>query len=182
MIAVPLLLGILSCQPAATPTVTPTRPPATPTALVATATPTRPPATPTTPPPAATPTSPLATPTIPAATATPTRPPATPTTPPPAATPTPPPAATPTPPPATPSPAPATDDATSGKALFTSKGCNACHPDGKQGAGPSLIGVTDRLSEDKIKQQIRDGGARMPPFPMSDKELADLIAFLKTLK
>ena len=72
-------------------------------------------------------------------------------------------------------------NAETGRALFQSKGCTNCHPGGQAGVGPSLVGVTQRLSEDRIKQQINQGGGQMPPYPSSPQELNDLYAFLQTL-
>jgi len=45
-----------------------------------------------------------------------------------------------------------------GKAIFTSKGCNACHTVGKMGkmAGPDLAGVTERRSHDWLKRWLKN--------------------------
>jgi len=75
-------------------------------------------------------------------------------------------------------------DAASGKTVFNSN-CAACHPDGKQGVGPSLVGVTGKMTPEELTGQIRDGKGVMPGFPaskISDAQLGDLIAFLKTLR
>jgi len=74
-------------------------------------------------------------------------------------------------------------DAGKGKAVFTSKGCSACHGPGGEGtaAGPSLKG----FPIDKVNAQVRTPKGKMPPFApgqVSDSELVDLIAFLGTLK
>jgi hypothetical protein len=46
---------------------------------------------------------------------------------------------------------------------------------------PSLIGVTGRLTETAIKQQVRNGKGRMLPFPdLSDEDLDSFVLFLKT--
>ena len=45
-----------------------------------------------------------------------------------------------------------------GKAIFTSRGCNACHTVGKNGkmAGPDLAGVTERRSHDWLKRWLKN--------------------------
>ena len=90
--------------------------------------------------------------------------------------------ATPVAPDSTPSPA---GDPAAGREFFTSNACNACHPGGEKLVGPSLFGVTQRLTESQLRSQIRDGGALMPPFGtdvVSDEALDNLIAFLRTLE
>lgn len=88
-----------------------------------------------------------------------------------------------------------------GKALYAAKGCNACHSvDGKPGVGPSWAGLFGKAGkaggadytadESYITQSIREPGAKivdgfppvMPPYPLTDDEVASLIAFIKTLK
>lgn len=74
-------------------------------------------------------------------------------------------------------------DAGKGKAVFTSKGCSACHGSGGEGTGaaPSVKG----FPADKLKDQVRAPKGKMPPFgpgQISDSELDDLGAFLGTLK
>jgi photosynthetic reaction center cytochrome c subunit len=88
-----------------------------------------------------------------------------------------------------------------GKGLWASKGCLACHTlDGSTGVGPSWLGLYGRtskfadgqaLADDAyIAESIRAPQAKvvagyppvMPPFALSDAEVADLIAFIKTLK
>lgn len=90
-----------------------------------------------------------------------------------------------------------------GKALFASKGCVACHvAPGVPGAvgtiGPSLSGLGDagkhpRLASGEpntpvnirgwIKDpQARKPGTQMPNLGLSDKESDDLTAFLVTLR
>jgi cytochrome c551/c552 len=94
--------------------------------------------------------------------------------------------------------APAAGDAAAGKALFNAQGCKACHtfkPAGATGkVGPDL----DHLAADAAKanrgstaeyaaESIKDPGAYvvpgypngvMPKFNLSDKQIADLVAFL----
>jgi cytochrome c oxidase subunit 2 len=93
--------------------------------------------------------------------------------------------------------APATGDATAGAALFKSNGCGGCHkftPAGTNGTvGPDL----DKLSQyaqqanqgsevDFIHESIANPSSyiqpgysnSMPNFGLSDKQIADLVAFL----
>ncbi|MBI4301319.1 MAG: cytochrome c [Chloroflexi bacterium] len=86
--------------------------------------------------------------------------------------------------PAAGTPTPSGGDATRGKTVFAAN-CTVCHPDGKQGVGPSLIGVTTKLTTQQITTQIRNGKNVMPAFSttqISDAQLADLLAYLATLK
>lgn len=74
-------------------------------------------------------------------------------------------------------------DATHGRELFMGSkyGCNRCHPNGNRGNGPSIKGV----SADRIATQVRNGYGDMPKFPkdmMSDQDLADIIAYVTSLK
>jgi mono/diheme cytochrome c family protein len=79
---------------------------------------------------------------------------------------------------------PAAGDVGAGKAVFDSV-CTACHPEGRQGAGPSILGVVERLGEVKVREAVRQGKGVMPALTadrLSDKQLADLMAFLRTLR
>ena len=91
--------------------------------------------------------------------------------------------------------------ADAGKALFTQKGCVACHTiDGSPGVGPTLKSVLGRqqelldgttvtIDEAFIEQQIRMPNTRpikgfppvMPPLPLSDAEVRALVEYVKTL-
>lgn len=94
-------------------------------------------------------------------------------------------------------------DATRGEKLYNELGCKACHSlDGSKGVGPTwkgLWGETVELAdgttliadEAYIIESIREPGAKivpgfqagaMPAFNLSDAEIADLIAFIQTLK
>lgn len=72
-----------------------------------------------------------------------------------------------------------------GAVLFRDKGCTYCH--GATGAGgkrgPDLSGLrTDKLwPAEKIKQQIVNGGSKMPPFgdSLSGEEIGQLVAYLR---
>jgi mono/diheme cytochrome c family protein len=76
-------------------------------------------------------------------------------------------------------------DEQAGALLFRDKGCAHCHGDGGVGGkkGPNLSGLrTDRTwPPAKIKEQILNGGQKMPPFSdsMTDAEIAQVIAYLR---
>ncbi len=91
------------------------------------------------------------------------------------------PAATPTTTAAT--PASGAGDAAAGKTIFTAN-CDACHPGGKQGVGPALAPVIKEDPQAEVIATIKAGKGVMPPFgsKFSDKDLADIYAFLKTLQ
>ncbi len=94
-------------------------------------------------------------------------------------------------------------DATRGEKLYNELGCKACHSlDGSKGVGPTWKGLwgqkveladgtTVIADEAYITESIREPGAKivagfqagaMPAFNLSDAEIADLIAFIQTLK
>ena len=94
-------------------------------------------------------------------------------------------------------------DADAGRALFSTRGCIACHvAPGVPGAtgtiGPSLAGIGDPARKptladggantpERIKTWIQDPqrlkpGTLMPNLGLSDQEASDLTAFLLTLK
>lgn len=96
-----------------------------------------------------------------------------------------------------------TGDANAGKALFTEKGCVACHvAQGVPGAvgtiGPSLNGLGDAAKHPQLASgepntpanirgwikdpQARKPGTQMPNLGLSEKEADDLTAFLVTLR
>ena len=62
--------------------------------------------------------------------------------------------------------------------------CKVCHgPDGEGDAGPALVPF-DREVED-VMTIVRDGTGQMPPVSaerVSDEEIAQIVAYLKTLK
>jgi mono/diheme cytochrome c family protein len=69
-----------------------------------------------------------------------------------------------------------------GEAIFA-RYCTVCHPGGGQGSGPSLI--TGRFSAMQIKERVRQGYGRMPPFGpdiISDDELNSLVSYLQGLR
>lgn len=89
-----------------------------------------------------------------------------------------------------------------GKALFAAKGCSACHStDGSPGVGPTFKGVWGRretletgqqitVDEPYVVRSIKTPAAdvvkgfpnAMPALPMTDAEIGDVVAYLKTLK
>lgn len=76
-------------------------------------------------------------------------------------------------------PAQASGDATAGTAAFNTS-CGGCHPKGGAGVGPDLHG----FSADSISSTVRAGKGIMPAFgsdKVSDKQLLDIVAFLRTL-
>jgi mono/diheme cytochrome c family protein len=66
--------------------------------------------------------------------------------------------------------------------------CNACHPGGAAGIGPKLFGTdfAKRYAQDEpLIQIIRNGKGSMPGFStaqISDSQLAELVAYLRSLK
>ena len=88
--------------------------------------------------------------------------------------------------------APAVGDATAGEGVFNSNGCSGCHSTGDNTVvGPGLAGLSSRGDDAFIEESVRDPGAEiaegffnaMPATfgNMSDGDMADLIAYLKTL-
>jgi len=62
--------------------------------------------------------------------------------------------------------------------------CAICHGDQRQGdlpGFPPLLGITHRMTDDKIVEMIHTGKGRMPGFPeVKDGELTALVHFLTT--
>jgi cytochrome c oxidase subunit 2 len=93
-------------------------------------------------------------------------------------------------------------DAARGQRLYESSGCKACHStDGSPLVGPTWMGLWDEAveledgssviaDEAYIIESIREPNAKivkgfapgMPQFNLSDRQIADLIEFIKTLK
>ena len=68
-----------------------------------------------------------------------------------------------------------------GQILFE-KNCHACHPDGKQGLGPSLEHPIDRAF---AFRQVRDGWQLMPGFDvetLSDADVEAILAYVDTFQ
>ena len=76
-------------------------------------------------------------------------------------------------------------DEEAGAALYRDKGCPQCHGADLNGnkKGPSLAAIANDPAwpADKIAKQIRDGGAKMPPFgeSLTDPEITQIVAYLR---
>ena len=79
-------------------------------------------------------------------------------------------------------PAPA-GDAQNGKKIFASYGCYQCHDyDGHGGAGARL--APNPIPFANFSRYVRQPAGEMPPYTskvVSDKELADIYAYLRTM-
>ena len=70
-----------------------------------------------------------------------------------------------------------------GHQLFIANGCTVCHAEDLSGGiGPALAGRTvDDLTEERIRQQLGEGGNGMPPFPdLTEEQIVQLIAFIRS--
>lgn len=79
---------------------------------------------------------------------------------------------------------PLAGDPAKGQVVFA-RYCNACHPGGGMGAGPSLVSRVPGMRDSAVENAVRRGRGRMPAFTanqISDQELTDLVSFLRTLK
>jgi mono/diheme cytochrome c family protein len=75
----------------------------------------------------------------------------------------------------------ASTDSAHGKELFGTF-CDDCHPNGESDVGPSLIETPHTPA--RIRQQIREGGNKMPPFSekkLSNDDVEAVLAYLATL-
>ncbi|MDE2572831.1 MAG: c-type cytochrome [bacterium] len=73
-------------------------------------------------------------------------------------------------------------DAASGAKLIQSSGCEGCHGAGFTGGlGPKLIGIEKRLTPAQIAAKIKSPAPPMPNFGFTDKQVADLVAYLSGL-
>lgn len=78
-------------------------------------------------------------------------------------------------------------DAVKGKGIYMAN-CAVCHQPTRSGMPPiipSLLGVVDRVGETRVRTVARvgipDAKPQMPPHPnLTDKDITDLIAFLRT--
>jgi mono/diheme cytochrome c family protein len=78
-------------------------------------------------------------------------------------------------------------DPVNGNRVYLADGCFTCH--GRMGEGGNYYGLTPILAKTQLpfegfKQQLRDPVRVMPPYAeavLSDKEAADIYAFLQTL-
>jgi ubiquinol-cytochrome c reductase cytochrome c subunit len=84
----------------------------------------------------------------------------------------------------TPAPSALTGNAENGKKLYVTYACWSCHgSNGRAGGAAPAITPTTRSGEDLIKYVRKPRGA-MPPYTsksISDRELADIAAFLRTI-
>ncbi len=71
--------------------------------------------------------------------------------------------------------------AANGKLLWQRKNCNSCHQIYGLGGylGPDLTNVYSRQGADYIKAFLVTGTVTMPQFRLSQKELDEIVAFLK---
>jgi cytochrome c6 len=74
-------------------------------------------------------------------------------------------------------------DTASGKELFSSAGCGACHTLSAAGTGGSAgpdLDETDVGSAADVEQIVRQGGREMPSFAgrLTDDEIAEVAAFV----
>jgi mono/diheme cytochrome c family protein len=78
-------------------------------------------------------------------------------------------------------------DVTNGQRIYLAVGCFTCHGRSGQGGafnGPAPILASTALPFDGFKGQIRDPSNDMPAFSgavLSDKDIADIFAFVKSL-
>ncbi len=103
--------------------------------------------------------------------------------------------------PAAEQPAATAGDPTRGEALFTNSGCAGCHSTGSdQIVGPGLAGLFQGqgpygenlpngkpITDENVMEWIKVGGVgdigQMPGNPtLTDEQLADLVAYLRTLE
>ena len=79
--------------------------------------------------------------------------------------------------------------ALAGKKVYGDQSCDACHGENGVGTdvGPRLVGLTTKQSPGQVSQLLRHPNAamikgEMKPVDVSDKELAALVAYVKSLK
>lgn len=78
-------------------------------------------------------------------------------------------------------------DAAKGKAVFLQQGCFTCHGRAGQGGaynGPAPILAQTAMPIEGFRAQIRNPVNDMPAYPdavLSDKDIADIYAFVKSL-
>lgn len=74
-----------------------------------------------------------------------------------------------------------TADQASGKGIYQSQ-CTICHRDDMKGSPPlfpSLLGVSNRMTQELIAERIRNGKGRMPGFPnLTPQEVNALVRFV----
>ena len=73
-------------------------------------------------------------------------------------------------------------DKTHGAKLFGER-CSACHaPDGQGGIGVNLVERPILYRAEDVAASVRGGRGKMPPTPIRDRDLADVLAYLRTLR
>jgi len=69
----------------------------------------------------------------------------------------------------------------SGRGIYQSQ-CTICHRDDRKGSPPlfpSLVGISNRMTQEQIKDRIRKGGGRMNGFPnLSEDEVNALVEYV----
>lgn len=72
-------------------------------------------------------------------------------------------------------------DAAAGKTVFEAK-CSGCHAElgKKAGVGPKLVGLN--WSDEQIRTQVRNGKGAMPGGLVSGTDLADVVAYVESIK
>ena len=81
--------------------------------------------------------------------------------------------------------APAEGDATRGQAVYTKNMCYTCHGTVGQGTRYGLKLAPNPLPWEAFSQQVRRPRGSMPRYPaeyVSDAELADMVAYLQSIK
>ena len=81
-------------------------------------------------------------------------------------------------------PAAPAGDAANGKKIYTSYGCYQCHNYAVHGGGAGPRLAPKPISFQAFTRQVRKPANEMPPYTakvVSDKELADIYAFLLTI-
>ncbi len=74
-------------------------------------------------------------------------------------------------------------DAVAGEHLFAANNCAACHGAGGAGGGigPKLVGIAGSVSYNELYERIKHPMPPMPTFPLSDSDIANLVAYVVTL-
>ncbi len=76
----------------------------------------------------------------------------------------------------------ANGDRERGRALYTDK-CSGCHgPDARGHIGVRLVDRPFLYRAADVAETLRRGRGKMPPMVVSEAELADMLAFLRTLR
>lgn len=84
---------------------------------------------------------------------------------------------------------PGAADTSAGREMFKARACSACHGEGGVGTqrGPSLLGISAKLSASQITNLLQHPTARMqaggmPPITASDQDLSALVAYIRSRK